>query len=113
MSQAKIEHAVDAAQFISNDERTHWHDQALWFVRAKRDKAAGAIQEWEHLRSLAAQIKRHTLCRLADYLEQFERAATGNGVQVHWARTADEHNQIVLDILQNHGVSGWSRASRC
>ena len=27
-----FEHAVDAAVFIQNHERTHWHDQALWFV---------------------------------------------------------------------------------
>ena len=52
MAHTHIEHATDAAEFISNEERTHWHDQALWFVRAKRDKAAGSVAEWEHLREL-------------------------------------------------------------
>ena len=104
MAHARIEHADDAAVFIANQERTHWHDQALWFVRAKRDKAAHAVPEWEQLRSLAGQIKRHTLARLADYLEQFEQQAIRRGIHVHWARTADEHNRIVLDILSRHQV---------
>ena len=42
---------------------------------------------------------------LADYLEQFETNATRLGAHVHWARDAAEHNQIVLGILQHHGVS--------
>ena len=58
MAHTTIEHAADAAVFIRNQERTHWHDQALWFVRAKRDKAARTVPEWEQLRSLAGQIKR-------------------------------------------------------
>ena len=32
-------HSVNAAKFVANDERMHWHDQALWFVREKRDRA--------------------------------------------------------------------------
>ena len=114
MAQTRIEHAEDAAVFIRNQERTHWHDQALWFVRAKRDKAAHAVPEWEQLRELAGQIKRHTLYRLADYLVQFEEQAVRRGIHVHWARNAQEHNQIVLDILQRNTASArWSRASRC
>ena len=61
----------------------------------------------------AAQIKQHTLSRLAEYLEQFEQQATRRGIQVHWAQTAEEHNQIVLDILRQHQVAGSSRANRC
>ncbi len=44
------------------------------------------------------------MSRLADYLEQFEEQATRRGAVVHWARHAEEHNQIVLDLLQRHGV---------
>ena len=58
----------------------------------------------EELRSLASAIKEHTLTHLADYLEQFERNALSNGANVHWARDAAEHNQIVFDILSAHGV---------
>ncbi len=104
MVQPRIEHAADAARFIQNAERAHWHDQALWFVRAKRDKAVACVPEWEMLRDRAQQIKSHTLAHLADYLEQFEQNATRHGIQIHWARTADDHNRIVLEILQQHQV---------
>ena len=61
-------HPVSAAEFIANAERTQWHDQALWFVRAKRDKAARTVPEWELLRETASQIKAHTMTRLPEYL---------------------------------------------
>ena len=98
-------HAEKSAAFVANEDRAHWHDQSLWFVRAKRDRQASAIPEWEALREAASAIKTHTLSRLADYLEEFERNATANGIQVHWARDAAEHNAIVHQILASHGVT--------
>ena len=98
------EHADNATTFVSDDARAHWHDQSLWFVRSKRDKAAATLPEWEELRGRASAIKLHTMSRLADYLEEFERNATKMGAVVHWARTPAEHNQIVLDIIQKHGA---------
>jgi L-lactate dehydrogenase complex protein LldF len=99
-----MKHPELAAEFVKNDARAHWHDQALWFVRARRDRMAGQVPEWEWLRETAARIKAHTLAHLAEYLEQFERQATRLGAEVHWARDATEHNHIVLGILQAHGV---------
>ena len=99
-----MNHADNATVFTSDDARTHWHDQALWFVRAKRDRMANSLPEWEQLRETAAAIKGHTVSRLADLLEQFEANAAKLGVKVHWASTPAEHNEIVLSILQKHGV---------
>ena len=99
-----MNHAVQAAQFIANEERAHWHDQALWFVRAKRDRMAHSLPEWETLRETAAAIKAYTMAHLAELWEQFEQNAQQHGAHVHWARNADEHNQIVLDLLQKHGA---------
>ncbi len=98
-------HPVQAGQFVANSERAHWHDQTLWFVRAKRDKAASALPEWEELRERASQIKRYTMSHLADLLEQFERNAVRAGARVHWAKDAAEHNDIVLKLLQDRGVT--------
>src|SRR4051794_13397502 len=100
----QIDHPGRAAEFTSDNARAHWHDQALWFVRTKRDRLAHAIPEWEELRRRASQIKSHTISRLADYLEQFEREATKLGAVVHWAKNAAEHNEIVLQLLKDHGV---------
>lgn len=99
-----MNHATLAAKYISDRPRAAWHDQTLWFARSKRDKAAHSLPEWEFLRELASQIKAHTMSRLADFLEQFEREATKRGAVVHWARNAAEHNEIVLKLLQERGV---------
>ncbi len=99
-----MDHAANATVFTRDDARTHWHDQALWFVRAKRDRMANSLPEWEVLRETAAAIKAHTISRLADLLEEFEANATKLGAKVHWASTPADHNQIVLDILQAHNV---------
>jgi L-lactate dehydrogenase complex protein LldF len=104
MTSTATKHAVLAAEFVRDTEHAHWHDQALWFVRAKRDKAAWSVPEWEVLRETAAAIKAHTLANLADYLEQFERNAAARGAVIHWAKDADEHNEIVRGILADHAV---------
>jgi len=98
------DHPRNAAKFVADDARAHWHDQALWFVRVKRDRAANSLPEWEELREKASQIKSHTMSRLADYLEQFEANAVKLGAQVHWAKDAREHNEIVHSILARHNV---------
>jgi L-lactate dehydrogenase complex protein LldF len=100
-----VDHARAAERFVADDERAHWHDQAVWWVRAKRDRASLAVPDWEALRSRAAAIKAHTLSRLADYLEEFERNAAALGAEVHWARDAAEHNAIVHRILAEHRVT--------
>lgn len=96
-------HAKAAEKFIANKERTAWHDQALFFVREKRDRMANSVPEWEALREMASQTKLHTISNLAYYLEMFERNATANGIHVHWAKDAEEHNRIVYEIIQQHG----------
>ena len=103
MSTAKKYHPKEAADFVANDERAHWHDKALWFVRTKRDKAAGSLPEWETLRETASQIKAHMVSKHADYLEQFEEQATKMGAVVHWAKTTEEHR-----ILQNGSHASWT-----
>jgi L-lactate dehydrogenase complex protein LldF len=97
-------HPELAAKFTADVERTHWHDKALWFVRQKRDLASKSVPEWEELRRAAEQIKTHTMGNLDTYLEQFEKNAKARGIQVHWAKNADEHNRIVLQILNLHNA---------
>ncbi len=99
-----MSHAKAATQFNQNQARTGWHDQALWFVRQKRDRQAVTVPEWEDLRELGSQIKGHMLSNMDEYLIQFEANAQANGVIVHWAKDAAEHNKIVYEILQKHKV---------
>lgn len=91
--------------FNQDEQRVNWHDETLWWIRQKRDKSAHGIPEWETLREKASQIKNNALSNLADYLVSFEERALANGIIVHWAADAAEHNQIVHGILQKHGIS--------
>ena len=100
----RIDHAEGSSRFIKAKDHIEFHDKRLWDLRKKRDRETEAMPEWEELRSLASAIKEHTLTHLADYLEEFERNATKNGVTVHWARDAAEHNAIVFGILEAKGA---------
>lgn len=99
-----MEHATNATEFVSNETRAHWHDEALWFVRSKRDKMAHSLPEWETLRECASAIKAYTMANLAGLLEQFERNAAQRGIVVHWAETPAQHNEIVLQLLRGRNL---------
>ena len=100
-----VDQVRNALAFLEDPTHEQAFDKVIWGLRQRRDAAAREVPEWEDLRTLASQIKEHTLSHLVDYLEQFEQRATANGAQVHWARDAHEHNQIVHDILSSHGAT--------
>src|SRR5687768_17804273 len=105
MKETVQDHAALSDIFNQDEARVNWHDETLWFVRSKRDKAVNTIPEWELLRETASQIKHNVLSNLSAYLEQFEKNAIINGAQVHWAADAKEHNEIVHNILKKHGIT--------
>jgi L-lactate dehydrogenase complex protein LldF len=98
-------HAELAAAFNKDEPRVDWHDETLWWVRAKRDIAAHKLPEWELLRETASQIKNNVLSNLSGYLEQFEANAIKNGIVVHWAADAAEHNKIIHTLLNERGIN--------
>lgn len=99
-----MNHPQRAEVFNRDEDRVDWHDKTLWWVRQKRDMAAHKLPEWEALREAASQIKHNVLSNLDEYLIQFEAHAQQNGVTVHWAADATEHNQIVHRILVENQV---------
>lgn len=105
MEAGKQTHPELAGGFNADEQRVDWHDETLWWIRQKRDKAAHGIPEWELLRETASQIKNNVLSGLADYLENFEARALENGIRVHWAADAAAHNQIVYSILKEKEVT--------
>lgn len=94
------DHAALAEDFIKDEEHVDWHDGALWFIREKRDIAAKQIPEWEALREAASKIKSNVISNLHEYLLQFEANLIKNGITVHWAADAEEHNAIVYSIMK-------------
>lgn len=105
MSKMELEHSVAADVFNKDESYVNWHDETLWFVRQKRDKSSKQLPEWEKLREVASDIKNHVLANMDTLLLEFEQKARENGVQVHWASDAAEHNEIVLGILQKHQIT--------
>jgi L-lactate dehydrogenase complex protein LldF len=104
MQHQNKEHAGLAEVFNKDEQRVNWHDETLWFVRQKRDKAAHSIEEWEELRELASQIKNHTLSNLDQYLTDFEKRCHENGIIVHWASDGKKHNEIIHDIIRSNQI---------
>ncbi len=96
-----MSHSEKATIFNKNEAKVNWHDKALWYVREKRDTAAHKVKGWEQLRDYASKIKANVLSNLDTYLIEFEANAQRNGITVHWASDAKDHNEIIHKILAN------------
>jgi len=74
-------------------------------IRTKRAGAVAELADWEQLRQAAKAIKDHTLANLDTYLIQLEDNVTKAGGHVHWARDAQEANQIVTGLVKAQNAS--------
>lgn len=97
-------HSKAAEKYLKDQKTAERHDATFYGVRVKRDKMAKSLPEWESLREAASKIKLHTITNLSRYLEQFEENAERNGIKVHWAKDADEYNEIIFSLLASRGV---------
>jgi L-lactate dehydrogenase complex protein LldF len=79
--------------------------RATTTIRAKRAAVVGELPDWEQLRAAGEAIRDRALHRLDTYLEQLEAAVTEAGGHVHWARTAEEANAIVVDLARRTGAA--------
>ncbi|QDZ29665.1 LutB/LldF family L-lactate oxidation iron-sulfur protein [Noviherbaspirillum sp. UKPF54] len=73
---------------------------AMDFLQTKRSAQFPDGDELEQLRDLGEAIRQHALANLPDLLVQLEAKLQAAGVQVHWAATAQEANEIILRIAQ-------------
>jgi L-lactate dehydrogenase complex protein LldF len=71
---------------------------------AAHARAKAALPEFDALRRIGRDIKDHALDHLDLYLEAFERNADRAGTHVHWAATADEACNTVLEICREAGA---------
>src|SRR5262245_20782474 len=58
----------------------------------------------DELRELAGAIKQHMLENLDRYLEHAEARLHDRGAKVHWARTGEEADEIVLGLMRRYGA---------
>lgn len=96
------EFPITARALVNNSQLRHNVRHATDVIRGKRARVVAEMPDWEELRNTANEIKEHTLQYLESYLVEFEEACTKAGGKVHWAREADEANQIVVDIIRSH-----------
>jgi L-lactate dehydrogenase complex protein LldF len=75
----------------------------------KRQIAADALPEFDVLRDNARDIKNHTLAHLDLYLEAYSEKVEESGGHVHWAQTAEDARNIVLDICRKAGAKTVTR----
>ncbi len=73
------------------------------FVK-KRAAARENLPEFDQLRDQARDIKNHTLEHLDLYYEIYEKKVEATGGSVHWAATAKDARDIILEICQAHGA---------
>jgi len=97
-------HPKEAHKFLKDRVRASWHNEALWYVRQKRDRATKATNEWETLREEAKRVKAHTIKHLGYYLSELEKNAKANGIEVLWANDAKDFREVVSSILKKHNA---------
>ncbi|MDR2963188.1 MAG: iron-sulfur cluster-binding protein [Bacteroidales bacterium] len=88
--------------FNENHRKTIRFNMGKYYAAVNAGKAR--YNNLEATRTRTANIKRHTLENLAQYLQEFEETFTRNGGEVLWARTADDAVQFISRILQEHNV---------
>ncbi len=76
-------------------------DHASGGFLKKRAALVAALPEFEALRERARDIKDHVLANLDTYLERYEAEVKRQGGHVHWAATAEDAREIILEICRN------------
>jgi L-lactate dehydrogenase complex protein LldF len=94
-----------ARKALANTQLRRNIGHATATIRAKRAAVVAELDDWEQLRLAGEAIKTATMLRLDDHLEQLERRVTERGGTVHWARDANEANEIVTRLVQATGES--------
>jgi len=77
---------------------------AMDYLKDKRKAAFSDPVEEKQIRKLSEAIRKRCLSKLPDLLEQLETNCTNNGIQVHWAETVKQANDIIASISHSHNA---------
>ncbi len=91
--------------FLTDTQMRANLQRATTTIRQKRSNLVAEKGDFEELRSSAAAIKDSALGRLDSLLEQLEENVVAAGGFVHFARDADEANELIVGIATRHGAS--------
>ena len=102
--QQKVEFHDRAGKALHNPQIRSNFRYAMDGLMLKRLRSFPDLDELNRLRLRSAEIRANALARLPELLEQLEARCRENGIQVHWAETAEQANEIVLGIMNRHGA---------
>jgi len=89
---------------LQNDQLRRNFRTAMDGIRERRaDQFPDDIQ-LQALRDQARAIRHNSLGRQAELLEQLEAKLIENGIQVHWAESAEQANAVIHGILEAEGA---------
>ena len=95
----------NVSRFIDNGQLRRNLRFSMDTMKQTRAALFSDKSEFETLRKLGQSIRQRSLDKLPELLVQLEEKCTANGIRVHWAETVDDANQIVLDVINQHGGS--------
>ncbi len=73
-------------------------------LKSMRNAGMATLDRPEALRERAHAVKRETMARLDEMLSLLEARVTEQGGQVHWARSAEEANRMIVHLAETHHV---------
>ena len=102
---AAIDFQNNVVKALNNSQLRKNLRSAMGSLSLKRKAVFADAEELEKLRTIGNAIRRRSLSRLPELLEKLEKKCTENGIQVHWAETTAEANQIFQGIINRHGAT--------
>ncbi len=90
----------NSKQALANDTIRNNFRGAMDFLQDKRAQVFPDREAYEALSARGELIKQRCLNKLPVLLEQLEKKCEANGIQVHWAETCEEAQEIVHELIQ-------------
>jgi L-lactate dehydrogenase complex protein LldF len=98
-------HFRDAAAKALLDPRLRANfRRAMDGLMAKRQAQFPDPRDLQELRDLSTAIRARSLLDLPGLLVRLEVSCAKNGIQVHWAETCQEGNELILGLLEARGA---------
>ena len=80
--------------------------KAMHTLQSNRGKVIeGKFNDWQGLRKKAREAKNKALMSLEERLLEFEKNATKNGMQIHWASSDTDACEIIYELMLEKGVN--------
>ncbi|MCK0515624.1 LUD domain-containing protein, partial [Anaerobiospirillum sp. NML120448] len=105
MDLASIPHKTIVSQKLNDGQMRENLTKAMHTLQGNRlNLIENKFDNWQGLRDRARQVKNNALMSLQERIEEFEKNATKNGIQVHFASTDKDACEIIYQIMKDNNV---------